>query len=101
MDWLGGGMGMGTRAGNLCWFGIGDDFHGAFPTIDDEFVSRFDGGRRVAGTGHCSQVVFTAHDGGVAHHPTDIGDGGLDLAEDRSPAWRGDRSDQNFTGLYV
>src|SRR5699024_2104685 len=30
-----------------------------------------------------------------------IGDGGLDLAEDRSPAWRGDRSDQNFTGLYV
>src|SRR5699024_6406165 len=92
------GVGVGARSGDHRDL-FGHDFHGALTAIDDESVTGFDGGRGIAGTGHGRQIVFAADNGCVAHHAADIGDGGLDLAEDRTPARRGNRSHQDLPGL--
>src|SRR5690606_36181768 len=97
VSWLGGCVGMGAGSGDG-WF-VADDFHGALGAIYDQFVAGRDGRRGIARTGYSRQIVFAAHDRRVAHHPANIGDGGFDLAEDRSPARGGNRGYQDLTGL--
>src|SRR3569832_1539905 len=51
----------------------------------------------LTGANDRGQAVFASDDCRVRHRPTDIRHGRLDAAEHRSPAWVGDRADQNLT----
>src|SRR5699024_12111927 len=95
---LRGGVGVSSRACDHRRI-FSHDFHGALAAINDELVPGLDGRRCVAGTGHSWQIIFTTHNGRMAHHAPDIGHGGLDLAENWAPTWCGNRSDQDFAGL--
>src|SRR5206468_3149330 len=50
----------------------------------------------LAGADYRGHAVLARHDGRVRHGAADVGDGGLDLAEDRPPAGRGHRADEDL-----
>src|ERR1035437_10728164 len=45
---------------------------------------------------HCRHAILAGHDCGVGHGAPDVGDRGLDLAEQRAPARCGDPTDQDL-----
>ena len=58
-----------------------------------------DGG--APGADHGRQPVLARDDRRVGHDPADVGDGRLDLGEDRRPGRRGDRADEDLAGADV
>ena len=50
---------------------------------------------------HGREAVFARDDRRVRHDPADVGDGRLDLAEDRRPGRRGDRADQDLAVAHL
>src|SRR5690606_34553775 len=76
-----------------------DDGDGALGAVDTQQLTGGDAGGGGTGPGDRGQAVLAADDGRVAHHAADIGDGGLDLAEDRTPRRCGDRCNQDLALL--
>src|SRR5581483_4825677 len=62
-----------------------EDGDGAGAAVDPDALAGLDLARAEGRPRHGGEAVLPAHDGGVAHHPADVGDRGPDLAEDRGP----------------
>src|SRR5437867_950537 len=67
--------------------------------VDADALPCGDPGRRQARAGHRRDSVLPAHDGGVAHDPADVGDGGPDAVEDGRPGRGRERRDEDLSLL--
>src|SRR5215831_1334178 len=85
-----------TRSGKVTSGRSADDGDHAAVTVDAYPLPGPDPLGRLAGSDHRGHAVLARDDGGVGHGPADVGHGGLDLAEDGSPARRGHRADEDL-----